>query len=209
VKAYLRFRRASILAVLLVGEVGLIAGQQLLRDEASQADGPIERVVGEPLWDGSSLSSVLNNPDLIVRGTVAGNSVAYLSSDGRQILTDYRLNNAQVIFTTGISVSLRPGMLPAPVTVTQLGGSMMLEGKRVTVRHKGLPPLESGTDGVFVLIRRGDKYRIAGDYIGAFAIERGLVLPLTANRAVVEKYRGIPFSRLVSELTEGLRSVGR
>ena len=200
--------KSTILVALLACDVSSIAAQQLLRDAASQADGPIVKVVGPPLWDASS-QSWLKNADLIVRGTVAGDSVAYLSPDGVDVLTDYRLNNAQVIFPTGALPSPRPGMLPAPLAVTQLGGSTIVEGKRVTVHHKGLPPLEAGTDGVFVLKRRGDTYRIAGDYVGAFAIERGVVVPLTAGHPVVDKYRGRSVSQLVSELTESLRSVSR
>jgi hypothetical protein len=200
--------KSTILVALLACDVSSTAAQQLLRDAASQADGPIAKVVGPPLWDASA-QSWLKNAELVVRGTVAGDSAAYLSPDGVDVLTDYRLNNAQVFFSTGPLPSPRPGMLPAPVTVTQLGGSTIVESTRVTVHHTGLPPLEAGTDGLFVLKRRGDKYRIAGDYVGAFAIERGVVVPLTAGHSVVEKYRGWPVSQFISELTESLRSVSR
>jgi hypothetical protein len=138
---------------------------------------------------------------------VGENPMPSLSETGDDIVTDYTLENPQIVVSLRAAVA-PPGM-PWPPTITQLGGTMTLEGHRVTASHYGLPPLKPGTEGLFFLARTGNQYRIAGRYLGAFAIVQDAIVPLTSNADFAQRYRGKSVGQFVTEVTDRLRAIAR
>jgi hypothetical protein len=191
--------------------VGAKAQEVTLSERASEQDGPINRVVFPPIWTqaGESLDELLRHADLIVRGVVGAGPVSYLSNGGLDVLTDYTIHDPKIIFPASAASTTRPGVSPGPITIVQLGGTVSLSGHEVTVSHKALSPLKPGTDGLFLLVADGTKYRLAGDYLDAFSIEQDRIVPLTSNATFVVAHRGKGVAPFIQEVLGRLRSMGR
>lgn len=195
----------AIAASALFLSVKLDGQQGTLRDEVLQKNGPVRRTtISEPAP--TSLRDLLQMTDLVVRGIVR-ESVAYLSEDGRDIWTDYSIQPTNVVFPPEPAGSLRPGALPLALIVAKRGGRLILEGHPVESIHKGLPQFETGMDGLFLLVRNGDKYQIAGSSLGAFKIQQGEVVPLTTFEHFAREHRGKVERQFIEEITTTLQQV--
>ena len=118
-----------------------------------------------------SVQALLAQADLIVTGIV-GPPRSYLSDDQRDVYTDYLIANPIFRYQSKLSSTPTPGTVPS-VVVTQLGGTVTVNGVQYTQLEPALPPLHAGTTALFVLHRVGNKYFIVGRYFGVFAIADG------------------------------------
>lgn len=175
-----------------------------LRDAVLKENGPVA-IVETDSWPPVTLRELLVDADLVVRG-VLDHPVAYLSEDGSTILTDYVVQAAQVLFSA--IPTRRPG--PAEtITLTLPGGTMILEGHQVTVHRADLQQsLKTGTEGVFILVRQGNKYELAKKSLGAFGIEKEAVVSVTSSGGL-GRYRGKPASEFLAEIASILRDLKR
>ena len=60
-----------------------------------------------------------------------------------------------------------------------------------------------------MLTVRDGKYFLVGDYLGAYEIRNGLMLPLTEAGGVSTQVRGKPVQEFRDEIGEMLRKLGR
>jgi hypothetical protein len=141
-----------------------------------------------PSGPAPTVSDVLRNTDMAVRGIVGG-ARSYLSADQREIYTDYSLLRPSVLYQADVTRSARPGVLPA-VTVTARGGTVNVNGLTYTFKVMALPPLELGSDCLFLLDKIGDRYMVAGVYYGVFRVSSGTLTPLTKKSDYAPEYRG-------------------
>jgi hypothetical protein len=164
-----------------------------------QTNGPVNTMVGSSFAP-TSLQDLLVQTDLVVRGTVGAKTFSYLSADETDVLTDYRLESVGIIFPVSAASTPRPGVKPPPITLTQLGGTTVIEGHQVSVDHTCLRPLAPRTDAIFLLTRSGEKYRLAFEYLGVFAIENGSIHPLCECGAFSANYRGKALDDFVADI---------
>ena len=169
------------------------------------AQGSMGRTTGSGSGHPPSITKLLSETDMVVRGIV-GKPRAYLSDDQRDVYTDYPLEKLEVLYAVQLASSAVPGALPA-VTVTQLGGTIAINGLTFTDRQESLSPLVPGTVGLFLLRRVGTGYRIAGMYYGAFLISDGKVTPLATREAFAPEYRGAPVEQAVERIVSEARSL--
>ncbi len=84
---------------------------------------------------------------MIVYGTI-GEGRSYLSDDQRDVYTDYPINEPVFAYRSELA-SIPAGRVVQGVTVTQLGGTVTVNGVAFTQTEPALPPLEAGTRGLF------------------------------------------------------------
>jgi len=195
----------TITAMLLLTISGL-AQERTLRAIVEEEGGPVNLQTNAnpaPI----SLAELARQVDLIVRGSVAG-TVSYLSPSGTDIYTDLTLTNVQFIYPAAAALTKQPGP-PPPLVVTQLGGTVSINGHQVRSTHQNLPPLQSGIDALFLLVRDTDKLFIAARYFGAFAIENNRVVPLTRAEWFAAQHRGRSADDFVREVVAIATARGR
>jgi hypothetical protein len=148
---------------------------------------------------------VLGKAELIVEGSVRPLNT-YLSEDKCHLYTDF-----EVVAPLVISGNLPPRAIPGPqpsVIVTQFGGTMIIDGVKVTVEDQQLRPFVAGQRVVLLLSRSGSagRYEIAGDAFGAFIAEAdGKVRPFLHEKGVYDDMRGLTKAQFV----ERVRRAGR
>ena len=169
------------------------------------AQGSMGRTRGSGSGHPPSITKLLNETDMVVRGIV-GQPRVYLSDDQRDVYTDYPLEKPVVLYEARLASSAAPGTVPA-VTVTQLGGTITINGLTFKHEEEGLSALVPGTAGLFLLRRIGTQYRIAGTYFGAFLISEGKLTPLASREAFAPEYRGVPEGPAVQQLVAQARSL--
>jgi len=158
----------------------------------------VGRVASVPSGPLPTMSDLLGITDVVVMGTI-GNPRSYVSEDQRDVYTDYPINNAVFIYQKQPTATQTPGTLPG-VTVTQLGGTVTVNGTKFTQKEPALLPLQSGTQGLFLLQRIGTKYQITRVYYGAFRIVDGVLLPLMARKDFLPEYRNMTVSAAVTSI---------
>lgn len=125
---------------------------------------------------------VLSASDLVIEGTVQ-QVRTYLSNDRCTVLTDYAVTILTVHRGT-LQTPTKPGAAP-PLTITTVGGEMIVDGVRVVVRYDQLRPFTSGQHVLLMLTRRARgseiTYEIAKGVYGAFAVENGKVKHLLTS----------------------------
>jgi len=183
----------------LVVSVGVGAQRPTLRDDVKRESGPIEKQV-RSLPEPQSVKSLLAVSDLVVRVIVGPPLTSYLTVDGTDVRTDYRLQVTEVL------PSLKPPTVPfqadanGHLTLTQRGGTVVIDGHSATVRHKALAPLTPGTQALMFLVRVGDKYEIAMDYYGVFAVHGETVVPVTPHVFDEHHQRGLSLGEFRDEV---------
>lgn len=154
-----------------------------------------------------TLTEILGDADTVVRGIV-GESRSYLSDDQRDVYTDYSILNPIFLYQAEMVTSTRPGVMPT-VTVTLLGGTIKFNGLTYTSQVMALPPLEPGTECLFLLKRIGDKYRIAGTFYGAFRVAASKLVPLTRKEGFASEYHEMPAIQATEDIVALLRALRR
>jgi len=158
---------------------------------------------GIPSGPPPTVNDVLADTDVIVRG-VLGEPKTYLSEDQAVILTDYPIIKPSILYQSTATRTLTPG-LPA-ITITLLGGTYTRNGLSFTTKHEALPLPDPGIEGLFLLTRVGDQYRIAGRYFGAFKTTNGRVANLAMKRDYAPEYDGAPVSQVIEALVSQAQS---
>ena len=195
----------AITGSILLGTCASALAQNPTLPEMAQerpGTGPINAIVTGD-FPAITLDQLLKTADLVVHGTVAARSAGYLSQDQHDILTDYTLAVARVIAPDEAALVPTPGMHFGPIVVTYLGGSMRLAGHDVTIQHTNLKPFTVGLDAILILNRMGEKYRIAGDALGAFGVEDGTIVPLGNRGSFGHEYRGWSVEQFIAEIQRG------
>jgi len=162
---------------------------------------------------GPSLNEILQATDLVVVGTL-GEPHSYLSQDQLDVNTDFPVENATVFY-----YKYRSPKSPEPdnkiqqtLTLTQLGGTIVIDSKKFTQLETALPTLQLGTKGLFLLQRRGGKYWIAGPsatllFYGAFSItHEEELMPLMSRRDFAQEYRDLKVSEGLGRMMKILQS---
>jgi hypothetical protein len=197
-------RKALALVVILMFFVGISAQTLTIPAELSRAGVSLVHTVGDESGLPPTMAQILAKTDAVVRGKI-GAPLTYLSDDQQEIYTDYPISNPVFLYQSDAAGSTRPGLRPT-VTVTVLGGTMVLSGLSYTSRHISLPSLETGTECLLLLERVGSKYRIAGRYYGAFGIHDGKLAPLTSRQGFAPKYQGASADQTAEEIVAQLRA---
>ena len=172
-------------------------------DLLARAGKSVERGMTVPSGVAPSVDEVLAQADTVVRGVV-GQPRSYMSDDQRDVYTDYPVLNPIILYQAQMVTSPTPGVVSA-VIVTLLGGTVTVNGLAFIVRVDGLPSLQPGAEGLFLLKRDGDKYRIAGTIYGAFRIVSERLVPLTRQSEFAPEYRDIPAAQAQEQLVSKLR----
>ena len=199
----LRSRFVLIFEVMLLG--ALLQGEggaQPLTVPQSIARGMLSRFTTPPSGAPPTIDELLLSTDMVVIGTI-GEPRSYLSEDQLDVLTDYPVMNARILSPVDVFTARKPESL-ATVTVTQLGGTLLLGGQTFTQTEAGLAPLSPGIQALLLLKRIGEKYRIAGTYFGVFEIAAGRLRPLVNKRTFALNYRDAPAEQAAAEMVARL-----
>jgi hypothetical protein len=204
-RRFMSYRPTAIAAVLAIACLPVVGHTQQETIPEAIARGATGRFRTAPSGLAPSVSHLLQETDLIIRGIV-GDHKSYLSSDQTDVYTDYALNNITVFYRAEPFVSARPGARET-LAVTQLGGTVTVNGVEFKQIEDGLPALEAGSDGLFLLCKSGNRYFIAGTFYGAFGIATGKLLPLTKVGSFAPEYRDIPATEAVTRIVAQARSL--
>jgi hypothetical protein len=150
-----------------------------------------------------SIEAVLARSDTVIRGTI-GEGRTYLNEDETEVLTDYPIRQATVLFD---AVSPQPSSTGATITVTIKGGKVTIDGLSFTFWDPTLPALPVGRECLLLLKREGATYRLASGAYGAFAIINDRLLPITAKEGFAKEYKGSATSTAASEFIRRLRAM--
>ena len=108
----------------------------------------------------------------MLRGRVGIPAAAYLSDDQMEVYTTYPVEPAVILYDADAAQPHLPTPLPR-ATVTLLGGTITTNGLTFKSDHGSLQRLEPGTECLLLLKHVANRYFIAGQYEGAFAIGAG------------------------------------
>ena len=197
---------AILISAVFVTPAFTAAQPQRLTIPQALARGWTGWISGEPSGQLPTISDIVADADLIVRGIV-GTPTSYLSDDERDVYTDYPLSNPVIIHQSGVISSRQPGVFM--VAVTQLGGTVTIGNLTFTHTTLGLLPLKVNSEGLFFLKRVGDKYHIVGRYFGAFGISDGTVVPLAGREDFAPEYRGVSISEASDNIAAHLQALHR
>jgi hypothetical protein len=136
-----------------------------------------------------SVDSLLRRTDRIAKGTL-GSSRSFLSEDQRQIFTEFQIVSPTILFDRNPPVGSRPGVVE-PVTVTQLGGTVTINGLRFTEINETLPLMKEGTTVLVLLEQKAGRFLLVGDFLGAFEIRGNSMTPLVRKEDFAREYRGV------------------
>jgi len=147
------------------------------------------------------VATLLKTTDVIVTGTIGEPLPGYLSDDQRNVYTDYPVLNPVFAYQAHMMPVSAPGATPT-IAITQPGGTINVNGTMFSMKHYGLPKLQPGTQGLFLLQRVGNKYLITGmGYAGAFQIANGKVIPLGERADFAHDFRNMNVSDAVAKMT--------
>jgi hypothetical protein len=150
------------------------------------------------------LTELLQITDVLVVGTL-GNPNSYLSDDKTEVLTDYALTDQAILFEAKPRLSGKPSA-PRAVTITQKGGTVVVDGVSFTERQPALEPLKPGSRVLCLLEAVGNKTMIAGSFFGVFSVEAGRLNPLMARPDFAREYRGAEYGSAVDSMLRVLRA---
>ncbi len=177
----------------------LVAQQPTLRELIAQSHSGVALMVnsdGPPV----KLDHILDQTDFIVRAVV-GEGVGHLSANGNDIYTTYPLLNVRVLFAAVTFRSGNSGETAAAFTLSQRGGTIMIDGFNATVNHDDVRALTPGTDIVALLHQQGGLYWPAGGY-AVFTSTASKISAAYPPRGEHRKFDGMDTDQAVSELVE-------
>jgi len=198
-KARYQTHYQSIAAAVLIALNAAVASAQTTTIPERVAKGEVlSTAPATPSGLAPSVASLLDSTDVLVTGRV-GKGRSYVSDDQTEIFTDFPLEDATVLFQRVAATSNRPGPQP-PISVTQRGGTVAVDGHTFTQKEGGLPPLQPGTQVLCLLNHVRAKYQIAGWYWGVFVVEDGKLRPLVTRDDFAPDYRGIALKEAVQSM---------
>lgn len=188
-------RRFVLLGVMFCSILCTDAAAQSLRERAKESAGPLE-LSTMALRPQKSLPDVVSESDAIVYG-ILRDARSRLTPDEQYIVTDFQVEPIRVLFQKG-GVRSTPGPVP-PLTVTDFGGELELEGKRVRWTEANVRPLTAG-ERVFLFLRWDEQAKayglISGPY-GVFSVADGKVEP----RSKLEEHRDESVDAFIGEVS--------
>lgn len=123
-----------------------------------------------------SLGAMTASACAVVRVAIR-NSDSFLSSDGMEILTDYRVAVVDVIKE---SARITAGDV---ITIRRVGGALNIEGRRILSNESGFPAFSDGSEYVlFLKTGSSQSFELAAGPHSAFRVDRGMVAPLASAR---------------------------
>ena len=163
----------------------------------AHSGGPLTKSVSTPSGPLPTLDRLLERTGLIVRGIVRGGR-SYLSQDEQDIYTDYEIRNPIVLYD---SASPSPaGRIGTHLTVTILGGEVVVNGTLCKSVHQALPALNPGPEHLLLLRRDGERYFLAGTYFGAFRVANGLIEAAANHQEFAATVNGKSADRMATDL---------
>jgi hypothetical protein len=187
-----RLKRQLALILAIVACTSVVDAQRQTIPDAI-ARGSVAIVGTWPSGPVPTLRDVARASDVIVTGSVVGAS-GHLSADQADVYTDYSLRDVTVLYEKGPRRSLPEH--PLAMTITMLGGTVVINGVPFTHTQTALPPLEPGMRVMLFLQRVDDALAITGNFFGVFDIGSGALEPKLPRTDFVPEYRG----RLVDEV---------
>jgi hypothetical protein len=161
-------------------------------------------VATTPSGETPSVAELVRETETLAAGTLS-NPRSYLSDDEAEVLTDYDLADQVTLFTTK-SDSFRAPTLPQPLTLTQKGGTVVVNGVSFTEKEPALEPLTPGTRVLCLLKSAGNKNMIVGAFFGIFSVEDGVVKPLTTRTGFAPDYRNVEYGAAVDSMLRVVRA---
>jgi hypothetical protein len=142
-----------------------------------------------------SFEEMVPQSDLVLHGIVAGIK-SYLSSDQRDVYTDYAINPLRVIRQRSTAVEQRPGQ-PASVVLKRWGGEITVEGVKVIAEDLDLRQFRLGEQLLLVLVydNADGKCRLPSPVSGAFLVVDERVQPLVQH-PVYAPLRGLSIQQV-------------
>src|SRR5689334_22774454 len=154
---------ASVLAISQEQHQGPTIPEELARQRS-----PVNHLAFTPSGISPTVETLLAHTDLIVRAEV-GDRRSYLSSDQREVYTDYQLIDPRILFSSG-EVFKNASRVATSLVVTLFGGTIELNGLTYSSVHQALPELLKG-EKYTLLWRQDDSHLfVAGRYFGVFRI---------------------------------------
>ncbi|HXG89981.1 MAG TPA: hypothetical protein VNJ02_16760 [Vicinamibacterales bacterium] len=196
-------RWLSILAMVVFASAVVDTQRETIPEAVAR--GSTGRIRTAPSGLAPAMTEILRDTDMVVRGTI-GKPRSYLSEDQRDVYTDYPIMNFVILYQARVHASRVSGVAQS-VTVTQLGGTILMNGVNFTQTEHGLGPLEPGAEGLFLLQRIDSRDRIAGMFFGAFSISGGVVHRLTKVESFAPEFQGAPAATVVAEIVASARAL--
>jgi len=142
--------------------------------------------------------------DLVVRGII-GEPRSYLSDDEMDAQTDYEILSPVILYRAAATTSEQRAT--RAVTVTMLGGLIVINRLSFTSRHEALPRWEPGTEGLFLLSQVGSRFLIAGAYYGVFGVSDGTLRPLTKKQGFAPEMYDASVAQASDEIVRRLKAL--
>ena len=190
----------SLVACLLIAGATTIAqdGRPTIPDVLRQAGKSLSGFSTVPSGPTHTMTEVLADTDSVVRG-ILGDPQSYLSEDQKDVYTDYQILDPIFLYQSNLVTSIQPGIMPN-VKVTIHGGTIALGAFTYTFIDQALPPLKSGGEYLILLRQDGEKYRIAGKYLGVFSITDGKLTPVTGRSDFAPESRGAVATEVAADI---------
>jgi hypothetical protein len=203
--------RFQIASALVIGSITILGAQEDPRQTLPEL---ARRVAPNPVYQSRTrdfilepVDNILPRTDLIVYGTVE-RATSYLSSDKRDLYTDYVVRLLRVIPQSVRSARTTPGQTtaaPRSVVVTRWGGQLDINGVQVTQEDANLQAFRPGEELVLLLTRdqTEGKYHLASPVSGTFVVHSSVLTPLAKNIAehhVFDRVRGLTVAQLATEI---------
>jgi hypothetical protein len=169
----LRGMRHLALAMLVIAAAPTIAGaQQTMREQVLTMGVSEELVITE--YPSMPLSVLTGTAGAVVHVALRSHDT-FLSSDGTDILTDYRATVVDVLKeSTGQGIGA--GDI---ITIRRAGGSMNIAGRQVLSHESGFPSFESGREYVlFLKTDAGQPFAMLAGPQSAYRIHDGGIAPM-------------------------------
>jgi len=190
-------RTIVLIAVVLATTVSAAQDSKgTLRDVVRrQAPAPVLQTRQRELYP-EPLEKMIPQADVVIHGVVT-TAQSYLSSDERDVFTDYTVTPIRVLYQRP-SQAGRPVALKT-VTVKRWGGKVTIDGVPVTLQDLDLPQFQDGDELFLVLLldKADGKYRLPSPVSGAFRAQNGKIQPLVSH-PTYEGLRGLSIDELQS-----------
>ena len=196
------YRIAAVTLTICVG-LPLLSAAQTLRDTArGSAPGPVFIHTGCECPE-ITLDALTSGADIVVQGTVKPLKT-YLSSDERDLFTDYLITPTRIVLQRTAPTSAAPGPAPS-IVLTRWGGTAVIDGVQVTAARSDVPPLNAGGEYILFLQldkERGGTFRDVSAWAGTWGVTGGIVQLLEPGTygETFRRVRGIAVNQLEAEL---------
>jgi len=190
----------------VAGSLALAATQApTIPESLARAGTSLQSGASMPSGAAPAVDRVLEQTDVIVRGTV-GQPRSYLSDDLTEVLSDYPLSDAEVLYARS---ELRGTIDTASFAATIHGGVVEINHLTFSTAHAGLPRLNPGSRAVLCLQKDGARFMIALRFFGAFEITGDELVPTTTKTGFAPEMRGVPMAQALAALVTRAGAVHR